>query len=275
MNSEKVLKAYLSRLPIEEREALERFLPEDERLFLHDLPSYEYEGETNASQNILETVHWSWFLPTLKTFSLPEQRLFLSVLSQHAAQSLANALSITFGKPEEITEIARTYLRKQLMVSLDGANVVPTEFLPASPLNRLLHLSKKDLIHLIDLLSLYDLSSEFRQIIETKILKKIYSLLTEEQKNVLKQISATHDKNHLGPMALDRWDETEEALHAMMHRRGLMRLGCALAGEDCDLIWTLCHQLDIGRGGALFKLSAKEMSSDVAKRQVIEMMELM
>ena len=66
------------------------------------------------------------------------------------------------------------------------------------------------------------------------------------------------------------WDG--ESLRTLLHRRGLMRLGAGLFGQDPDLIWTLCHQLDIGRGGAVMKLCTKEAASEIARRQIEELM---
>ncbi len=259
--SEMVLKAMLSRCSPQQRHALERFLPENERLQLANLPTFSHEApaEKFSNSGALEKVHWSWFLPTLKTYAARDQRLFLSALDPHAAEQLGEALKQK-GPLEEITQTARAYLREQLLHSLIGADerVLPGEFLPASPLNRLLDLSKKELIRLIDILSLYDLCFELRQIVETKILKKIYSFLTEGQRNALKQISPPKEMTSFPRLGLERWDGTEESLRNMLHKRGLARLGIALSGQDADLVWTICHHLDIGRGGTLFKLCVKE-----------------
>lgn len=262
-----VLKALLSRRSLQERQALERFLPESERLRLSQLPTFSEEITPERFSNVgtLEKVHWSWFLPTLKTYAPRDQRLFLAALSPHAAEQLSQSLSQN-GSFEEITETARCYLREQLLHSLVGPRdrVLPPEFLPASPLNRLLELSKKELIRLIDYLSLYDLCAELRQIVETKILKKIYSFLSDEQRNVLKQISNRKEVHPIPRLGLERWDGMEESLRILLHKRGLARLGLALSGQDSDLIWSICHHLDIGRGGALFKLCAKEPMADLS-----------
>lgn len=266
-----VLKALLSRRPPEERQALERFLPESERLFLSDLPTFSEEVTVERFSNggTLERVHWSWFLPTLKTYAPRDQRLFLSALDVHAAEQLSNALSQK-GSFEEITQTARSYLREQLLHSLVGTHerILPSEFLPASPLNRLLELSKKELMRLIDFLALYDLCTEVRQIVETKILKKIYSFLTEEQRSALKQISTRKETYPFVRLGLERWDGMEESLRILLHKRGLARLAVALSGQDSDLIWTICHHLDIGRGGTLFKLCAKEPVPEISNAAI-------
>jgi hypothetical protein len=268
-----VLKAFLSRCPEETRRALERFLPENERLYLAELPSFS-EGEISPFPPLMDRVHWSWFLPTLKSFSAREQRLFLASLHPLMAENLRRELQIKSDEGQ-IGEVAGDFLRQQLLSSLAGAHNrhLPIDYLPASPLNRLLYSNKKDLIRLIDLLALYDLAADMRQIVETKILKKIYSFLSEEQKNFLKKISSQKETHTLPRMGLERWDGSEEALRVLLHKRGLARLGIALSGQDPDLIWAICHQLDIGRGNALFKLCGKEAAagiSEAAIRQIEE-----
>lgn len=277
--SELVLKAFLSKLPPERKGALEKFLPEKERLRLEELPSFAEgvtaEGFTNGG--MLNHVHWSWFLPTLKTYPEREQIFFLSSLNPTWAESLAHELGIKNPR-EEISETARGFFSQILLNSLVGPKdqLLPIDYLPPSPLKRLLRLSKKELTKLIDFLALYDLAVEMRQIVETKILKKIYSFLSEDERKVLKQIMA-HQKEpfSIARMGLDRWDGEEESLRHLLHRRGLARFAVALSGQDPDFIWYICHQLDIGRGNALFKMCAKEPTpglSEAIIRQIEEIL---
>lgn len=276
-----ILKTYLNQNPPETQEALLRFLPEEERIYLSELPDIEKEEEPQEVEfdSLLDKVHWSWFLPTLKTFSARDQRLFLLVLTPYAAEQLKASLSIKNGT-EEITEIAKTFLRQQLLLSLEAPEegLLPVEYLPASPLNRLLALNKKDLMRLIDSLALYDFAQEARQIVETKILKKIYSLLSEEQKNILKKITIHKESNPLPKLGIDKWEGTKESLRVLLHRRGLARLSIALSGEPRDLIWMICHKLDVGRGGTLFRLCAQEHkgpAADTIIRQIEELLDLL
>ncbi len=75
-------------------------------------------------------------------------------------------------------------------------------------------------------------------------------------------------------MGLDKWEGSREAFRHLLHRRGLARLGAALSGQDPDLVWYVCHQLDIGRGNTLFKLCLKESLpgiSELIARQIEEL----
>lgn len=273
-----ILKAFLSRCPAEKRGSLERFLPEREKLKLSTLPEFgeeiTFEGFSNGG--MLEQVHWSWFLPTLKTFSKREQGLFLSALSPLAREQLAQALEIS-GPLEEITAVAISYLRSQLQSSLVGTHeqLLPVEYLPPSPLNQLLNLSKKELSQLVDRLALYDVAAELRHIVETKTLKKISSCLTEEQKERVKWLSTQKEAHPLPKLGLEQWDGSEESFRTLLHRRGLQRLAIALSGQDPDLIWALSHHLDIGRGNTLFKLCGKEKvvgASEMIQREIEELL---
>ncbi len=260
-----VLKAFLSRCSPEKAASLEPFLPEEERYLLSQLPSFAFTEEKPHGR-LLEEVHWSWFLPTLKSYSKKEQIFFLDSLSEFPQQNLSHELNLS-PPTEPITETARTFLRQILLYSLIGPDeqMIPTDYLPPSSLNALLLCEKKELIHLIDLLSLFDLAHEMRQIVETKILKKIYSFLTEEEKKFLIAITAHKEPYPVPRIGLEKWDGTEGSFRHLLHRRGLARLGAALSGQDPDLVWYICHQLDIGRGTTLYKYSAKEVMPGISE----------
>ncbi len=276
--NEIILKAFLSRCPPEKQSRLEKFLPEAKRLRLSEAPSFPHilaEGKPTAP-SLLDLVHWSWFLPTLKTYSQTEQTAFLSALPSSAALNLSKSLQIPYTFMP-LTEIARSYFQNLLKRSLVSykENLLPPEYLPPSPLNELLRLSKKQLIHLVNLLSLHDLAAELRQIVETKILKKIYSFLTEEERKRLKELSSYKEHPALARLSLERWDGQEDSLRVLLHRRGLVRLSLALSAQDPDLIWYLGHQFDIGRGTSLLTLCAKETASERSESMIREIDELM
>ncbi len=277
--TEMILKAYLARCTPIERSALERFLPPDEQKQLEALPTFPAEmaeqwKPEKAFGRPMQGIHWSWYLQTLKTYSQRDQKLFLSALDPYSAEQLKDSLHIKT-PIEPLTEMGKTFLQEQLASSLSDEQILPAAALPPTPLNVLASLGKKELIRLINLLALYDLTAELRQIVETKILKKIYGFLSKEHQAFLKTVSAQGPETNLFPrINLERnWDGTKESLEVLLHRRGLIRLGVALSGQHPDLIWTICHHLDIGRGGSLFKLCGKDPVpgiSEIATQQVIE-----
>lgn len=267
-----VLKSFLNTLPQERQTELLRLVPKEtqERLEAISTDQREYSG------SFFDIVHWSWFIPTLKTYSQNEQKLFLRALDGATQESLREELKLE-NPLEPLSQTGELFFKQVLLTSLTGARdrLLPIEYLPTSPVKELLHLSKKTLIHLIDFLSLFDLAHELRQIVETKILKRIYSLLSKEKRNFLKVAMAYKESFASSKIGLDRWEGPKEAFNTLLHRRGLMRLGTALSHQHPDLVWYFCHRLDIGRGNTLFKLSQKEVSSSMAEQAVRQLEEVL
>lgn len=270
-----VLKAFLSRCSPEKQRALGKFLPEREQKELFENSS-SFDPSCLANPFALERVHWSWFLPTLKAYPENDQKLFLSALSPTSAKNLAKTLTLS-SYLQDISELAKSYLRKVLLDSLIGPEefLLPPDCVGDGPLKKLLESSKKELTKLIDFLSLYDLAAEQRLIVETKMLKKIYSLLSDDERKFLKHALAVKEPFFIARMGLDRWDGSEEALRTLLHKRGLARFAAGLSGQEPGLIWYVCHALDIGRGTALFKQCAKEKIQDVTDRVVKQIEELL
>lgn len=273
-----IFNAFLSKQPEEKRARLLQLLPMAEQERLQHLPSFAKGSSLPpcSSDALLERIHWSWLLAPLTAASESDQSLFLAALDSSAAESLLPHLSCKQLK-SPLTPLGTNYLRQELLNRLVGSHdrLVPMDYLPPSSLNRILNLSKRQLTGLIDLLAMHDLSLEMRQIVETKILKRVYSFLTEPQKKFLKQLAAKPEPFALAKIGLDRWNGEEEPLKHNLHKRGLARLGLALSTQDPALIWYVCHQLDVGRGTALCKLCIKEGAgslAELAARQVDELL---
>ncbi len=260
------------------KDALLRFLPSSERDLLDKLGkvSKNVQIEDFENADLLESVHWSWFLPTLKTYREDAQEMFISALDFQSAKNLTHELHLPL--PNSNINISfKNYLRKVLASSLLGPidQLLPKHYLPQTSIQNLLHLSKLQLTKIIQMLSLYDLAIELRQIVETKILKKIYSLLTEEEKKFLKKIMHLPDPYTQTRIPIDRWIKKEEAFRLTLHKKGLTRFALGLSGKHPDFVWYICHQLDIGRGSALFKLCQKEPIphvTDAIERQIEELL---
>src|SRR5690606_21970185 len=153
-----VLKAILNQFEPASKEALLRFVTSFEKEEIER--SANLEGsltlESFSADMVLDKVHWSWFLPTLKLYPEAEQKLFLSALSGRAGKNLAKVLTLSI-RGEGVTLVGKDYLRKTLLDSLNGSKILPVHHLPKSKLEKLLSFSKKELTQLIDRLSLYDL----------------------------------------------------------------------------------------------------------------------
>lgn len=262
-SSEWVLKAILSRYPAEEREALEQFLSQEQLNRLNAMPSTASVQTESPEPPLIERIHWSWLIPALREATLKEQKFFLHSLPSSFQENLMRELKLRSLPTVRVTRTGQDFFLKQLIEYLTGETnpLLPVYFLPPSPIAALLHLEKQELIRLIDFLSLYDLALELKQIVETKILKKIYSFLSEEEKKFLKkEAAAFKEPSPTARLGLEKWDGAEQPFRVLLHKRGLVRLGAALCGQHPDFIWYVCHQLDIGRGTALMKFVEAEKS---------------
>lgn len=257
-----VLEAFLAKASPDRRPQLVKFLPPSvqDKIDPNHLPDNE-KGE----EDLLEHIHWSWFTLPLKEHTEKEQISFLLALNGITQHNLAEELKIQVNK-ESISENARMFLREELLKKIlnDQIDILPKQYLPPSSLNILLSLEKKAVISLIDSLSLYDLSHELRQIVETKILKKIYSFLSEEEKHSLREIANKKEPFSFSRMMLEKWDGKKESFRILLHKRGLARLGAALSGQHPDLVWHICHQLDRGRGAVLYKFYQPEPLPEIS-----------
>ncbi|MCC6128046.1 MAG: hypothetical protein IT584_02470 [Chlamydiae bacterium] len=251
---------FLNKTPDERKQRLFRFLSEEEKSRLSQLSDFQIPLEPSSwkPEFLVDSVHWSWLIAPLKAYLPHEQKLFLASLDPLLAEPLVKSLQL-FGPLPSITETAKNYFRSVLEKSLltETEALLPIHFFSENPLSELLKCSKKQLMHLVDLLALQDLAAELRHIVETKTLKKIYSFLTKEEQKRLKEISSQKDPFLPNRLSLERWDGTEESLRLLLHKRGLSRLGLALADQDPQFVWYLCHQFDIGRA-AIIKLALKQ-----------------
>ncbi len=267
-----VLKSILKASNPEKSDRLLSFLSQTEQAFLVGLPDIHLTRE-NPSIPTLDQIHWSWFIPILETYDPKDQKFLLKVFPNAMQKSIGKALQIT-PSPDKISRVGSNFLKETLLNFVFPKELLPIDLLPPSPLNPILQIEKKKLTKLIDYLSLYDLSRELRQIVETKILQKIYSFLTDDEKQFLKIAANQKEPYTTAQIHLDQWDGTKKSFRLTLHRIGLARLGSALSGQDPDLIWYICHQLDRGRGKALEKLCKKEPIPGVADWLAEQMKEL-
>jgi len=251
--------------PLQER--LLHFLPQKMAKSFHSLPPFEDKIilKNIEYDDLLDFVHYSWFLPTLRIYEKKEMALFLLALSESQKKNLASLLDIKFSKAS-LTKNGKDYLRSHLLSSLIGEEreILPFSFLPTSALNVLLKFSKKKLMSLIDFLGLYDLKIELKQIVDPKLLKSIQKCLSKEKLAFLKSIRNGKQAVPSTKLHLNSWDKEKKSLIAIIHRAGLVRFAKALSKEDENLIWYIIHILDIGRGATLQKLCEKKEKETIA-----------
>lgn len=250
-----VLKAHLDHLDPSKRNRLLKFLPEKERQHIDSLApaDSEFTPVFETPKERIHPIHYSWMISPMEKFNKQEQALILSALEPLFGPTLSHALGIQ-PNSVELSNIAKDFIYSFMYKEVCNKRfVLPTSYLPASNMKILLRLNKNELIHLIKKLSLFDLAHEVKQIVETQVLKAIYSFLSEEERIFLKAIGSEADSFQWPKMGLDRWDRSKEHFQLLLHKRGIHRLSTAICTEGSDFMWHLSHRLDTGRGTLLIK----------------------
>lgn len=239
-------------------EALKLLPTEKAQEILHETTSASDPSKAlyDASE-VLQQVHYSWLAPLLKSKPALFQPFYLSTLSEEQKKGLTKFLDLPKGL-ENSSHPLKKYLSHLLYVEFGLNQLLPIGFLPSSPFLRLLSLKKSTLVELIDFLGLYDLSEEIRNIVDTKNLKNIYSCLTAKKQQFLRICLHQKERITLPKLNLEKWDGNCSELAKMLHKRGIIRLGKALSGQNPDLISYLTYILDVGRGTLLKKEIEKQ-----------------
>ena len=264
------VKSLLNR--VEERDELLEHLSPKDREALKEYPSFPLLNYATlfSLSNFLKKIHFSWFKDPLEKSPSPKIPPFFLLFPESEGEKLSMLLNIPYQKVAT-SPIAKTYVMNELKKLIEDSSVLPEEFLPPSPANDLLKLSRRELLHLIDLLGIYDLAGEIRQIVDKNLLGKIAAALTNEQRNFL-QYASKQPMKYLPPgIGLAKWDGDPKKLDRLLHKRGLVRLSYAISEEAKSFRWHLLHRLDIGRAKVMEKLLATRLEPDMIaffKKQV-------
>jgi hypothetical protein len=275
----KKLIAFKMFLEKKSKENLLKYLTDSEITKIKNLKAFsKIEVKKTNGDSILDLVHYSWFIPLLNSYTNEEASLFLLAMKPNARKSLIDLLNLKEIK-EEINPILKTFFKQQLINSLIKKEdlLLPVDCLFESKLNILLTLTKKQLIKLIDYLSLYDLTKEMKFILDKSKLKKIFSYLTKDEKAFFNSILNYVEPFTSQRLDIDKFINDKNKFRNTLHIRGLMRLSYALSAESLDLIWYVCHYLDIGRGNYLFKQCKKDKVlnvSDIISQEILKIVEI-
>jgi len=261
-----ILNTLLKKTAQKTKNNLLSFLPDETRKNLGRdyLPTVAIDFEKFDPQNIIKEIHYSWYLPILKQFPKKQQIWFLSLLEKDLFLKIKSFLKIE-EKEKKLPSLFSNFLQKFICKEILDDNILPKEYLIPSDLNVLLNLSKNDLIKLINFLSLFDLSKEITKILDTKILKKIDSYLSQKEKIFLNSKIKYKESFSFPKLEIKKYLYSKKSFRLMLHKRGLVRLAKALSIQDKNLIWHLSHRLDVGRGKILYKLSQKEKNLEISK----------
>lgn len=221
----------------------------------------------------LNAIHFSWFVPHLRSLTEKEAKLFASCLSFEQIKELKQALMLSpsFPKP---TVLAKKYLTQELFRIIAPENLIPPCFLPQHPLLALLNLSTIQLNTLIELLAMHDLAMEIHQIISTQKLKLIDSMLTKEQTMYLKSLPQK-EPVVFKKIGLSEWNADIDVLKNALTQRGINRLAKAIYPIHASFIWHISHHLDREKGMLLTQLSTSTnapKAADLLQNQILLLM---
>ena len=230
-----------------------RFLPQET---VEDLNSLEEPlldlKRLFSEKRWMEKIHYSWFLPFLETLPPESLPFFLYLFPKDEKKELQALLHVEQEKKPSFPLFLLSTMYKQIYPS----EMLPRELFKKTDMDRLFKLSKKELILLVDLLGMYDLAVEMRQIVDKTLLQKIHGALSRDQHAFLQFASKQSIKWTPPKLNLTGWDKDAKKLRNLLHYRGLFRLAMATYEEEENFKWHLCHQFDIGRGKVLLKFYA-------------------
>lgn len=212
----------------------------------------DYSSAIALPLESIQAVHYTWLEPAFKKIPTTVHALILATLPEPQASKLSKVLGVApFETP--LADTIKGFFLGLFYDHFKDPAVLPVSFLPETPLRVLLNFTKEELVELIDLLGIYDLAEEIRQIIDKKKLQSLYLCLSEKKQQFLRICLHHRDKLSSPKLELNNWYGDPEKLESILHKRGLHRLGKALSGQHPDFFWHLAHKLDTGRGMLLQK----------------------
>lgn len=224
---------------------------EAQDVLAHTISSIEAPQVIVQPSVFLNDIHYSWLQPILETFSPCLQPLLISALPESSAEPLSVLMKHSLLKLR--SEASREFLLSTLCRKMMVNAPLPVIFLPETFATQLALLSKAQLIELIDMLGIYDLAEELRHIVDKVLLKAIYGCISTKKQQFLRMCLHQKEKLKAGKIGLVNWKGDGVQLGRLLHRRGLLRLSYALAGQASDLVWHIVHHLDVGRGQIIQK----------------------
>ena len=259
-----VLKALISKFHKDKLSDLLRFLPKKESEYISSIQFNEIDDLSSTFKKCFDKVHYSWIIPRIEQCPQKLHYPIISLLPEPQRTKAGKLLDVPL-KNNSGSDFLKKFIRYRYFSSLFDNNILPSEFLPPSPLNILLNFDKNELIELIDLLAMHDLVKEIRSIINKDLLKKVYSLLTHKEKKAL-NICLQNKENVYSKSKSRILNNIEKnTFRNVLHKKGLIRFGIALHDQHSGLIWHISHLLDTGRGNIVLKYSSVDEGQKFSK----------
>ena len=243
---------------------LARHLPDDEKQTVaeHRHTDADIAAVTTTADQLLQTVHYSWLKRYMDRLSPGLRDLVLSSLPEVQGVGLANVLNVPTPSIPLSPAVRHFLLTLFQRHWASDIQVIPKEASP-SKLSAILDLEKHQLVELIDLLGIWDLSEDVRRVIDKNRLQQIFRCLSATQQTFLQRCLQEHDRLTPPPLGIDRWDGNCQELLHLIHRRGLARFGKALSGQPEAIVRQVRRTLDTGRARILSGHTTREESQGV------------
>lgn len=214
----------------------------------------------------LSSIDSSWIIPTLSTLPSELQAVYKKAFPKELDEQQADGESITcFNEP--LREFLLEYLHKRW----SEKETTPKELLPSGELSPLLNFNRQELLEIIDLLAMYDLVEEMRQIVDKKLLQSVLQHLSSTQQHYLRVLLRQKSRQQQSTLSVRELIREGKKFSQSLHKFGLQRLALALSGQNDDFVWHLLHILDFNRAKFLMPLIQKEEianSTHLAQLQV-------
>lgn len=271
-----MMKVLLNRFHKGSTDALQNCLPlEEVQIVLGlDIGSQDTKAALIQPKDFFNHIHYSWLPPAVQQFAPAIQSYVVSTLEQRQADRLAQLLHIK-KPPQPQSDVVRSFLLQRLYQCFDKGDVLPREYISQGPLMELLDFDKDELVNVIVYLGLYDLSEKIRHIVDKKRLRDLYRCMTPDMQQFLTVCLHQKEKVTAPGLSIDKWPGDKDSLLRLLHQRGLLRLGKALAGQNPDFLWHVVHTLDTGRGNILMKYFAREEVPRVTQLLIQQVLNLL
>lgn len=244
-----MIRALLQRFARSDREAIFKNLPQQsvQNILNQEIHSDDIAKLFAQPEELIGKIHYSWLQEAFKKVPDALTSSVLAALPKSHAEGLSRLIDKPIN-PISLAEPVKRFLINTLYKNFEKREILPIEYLPPSSQLSLLSLSKPELSQVFDFLGLYDLSEEIRHIVDKKKLTAIYACLNADEQVFLRNCLHQKEKIVISKLAMDQWDGDCKKLKVMLHKRGIMRFGKAISGENPDFVWHLVHTLDSGRG---------------------------
>ena len=265
------LSSILDTLASKRKEHLKTFLSDHENEMLSQSPTAhaEYFTQDESSSLRLSQVHYSWFIPFIEPFCDTDKALILCAFNKDDRAKLMDHFKLD-DAGLTITSVPEQFLHETLIswITSEDRHYVPKRALIEDPLLCLIPLSKKQIIEVVNLLAMHDVSIELKHVISSSLLSKISLHLSTAQKDYLNQIIEVKEPINFPKLQLEKWEGDKESLRTILYHRGFNRLGKALYGSQKALFWHVAHKIDTGRAKVLEKFYSDITNDQIHKHLI-------